>query len=51
MDHGKPNFFKIQKRSLLNDKFKIALLSEREKVTFVAFDILYLKNKLIQKMK
>ena len=42
---GTPNFFALQKRSLMTDKFKIELESEKNKVNFVAYDILYLKNK------
>ena len=42
---GTPNFFALQKRSLMTDKFKIELESEKNKVNFVAYDILYFKNK------
>lgn len=44
---GSPNFFALQKRSLLNDKFKIEIESEKTKVNFVAYDIIYFKNKEI----
>lgn len=42
-----PNFFLLQKRALLNDKFKIKLESKKNKVEFVAYDILYYDDKQI----
>lgn len=39
---GSPNFMLLQKRSLLSDPLKIEFESERHKVHFVAYDILYL---------
>lgn len=47
MYNGKPDFFKLQKRSLLTNNLKIKLLSNKFPVTFIAFDILYLNDKLI----
>lgn len=47
MDKGKPNFFKLQKRALLSNPFKIKLLVDKIPVTFVAFDILYSDGKLL----
>lgn len=47
MNNGVPDFYKIQKRSLLQDQLKIDLLSNRHPVTFVAFDIIYLKDDFI----
>jgi bifunctional non-homologous end joining protein LigD/DNA ligase-1 len=41
MAKGKPDFEKLQRRSLLSDAFKIRLAAERDPVTYVAFDILY----------
>lgn len=38
---GKPDFFEVQKRSLLTDPFKIKLASSRFPANFVAYDILY----------
>lgn len=46
MHNGKPNFYLLQKRALLTDKFKIKLLMDKNPVTFVAFDILYYDDKL-----
>ena len=39
---GSPNFALLQKRSLLTDKLKIEIESEKHKVHFVAYDILYI---------
>lgn len=38
---GKPDFYSLQKRSLMEDKFKITLASKKCTVQFVAYDILY----------
>lgn len=42
---GKPDFFEIQRRSLTTNKFKIELASKKYPATFVAYDILYYKDK------
>lgn len=38
---GKPDFYALQKRSLMGDKFKISLAARKKPVQFVAYDILY----------
>lgn len=38
---GKPNFYALQTRSLMQDKFRIKLASNKNPVQFCAFDILY----------
>lgn len=38
---GKPNFYALQKRSLMSDEFKIKLAAYKSPVQFVAYDILY----------
>ena len=38
--NGFPDFFALQRRSLLNDKFKIEMASKENPVNFVAYDIL-----------
>lgn len=38
---GKPNFSGIQRRSLMNNKFKIELDARQHPASFIAFDILY----------
>ncbi len=47
MRNCEPDFFSLQKRALLSDKFKIKLASKKLPVQFVAYDIIYLKNELI----
>ena len=42
---GKPDFYALQTRSLMTDKFKIELASKRNPVQFVAYDILYYNGK------
>lgn len=42
---GKPDFYEIQKRSLMSNTFKILLLSERYPASFIAFDILYYEDR------
>ncbi len=42
---GKPDFYSLQRRSLMSDKFKIELASKKNPVQFVAYDILYLNGK------
>lgn len=44
---GKPDFFEIQRRSLTANEFKIHLHSLKYPASFIAFDILYLKDKEI----
>lgn len=38
---GKPDFFALQKRSLMSDKFKISLAARKNPVQLVVYDILY----------
>lgn len=41
----KPNFFEVQRRSLLSNQFKIRLAASSSPACFTAFDILYLDGK------
>ena len=45
MKDGKPDFYEIQKRSLMSNTFKIELLSKQYPANFVVFDILYYDNR------
>ena len=38
---GKPNFYALQTRSLMQDRFKIKLAANKNPIQFCAFDILY----------
>lgn len=42
---GKPDFYALQKRSLMGDKFRISLAAKKNPVQFVAYDILYYDGK------
>lgn len=42
---GKPDFYGLQKRSLMTDKFRIELASKKNPIQFAAFDILYCDGK------
>ena len=42
--NGKPDFYEIQRRSLMSNSFKIKLASTRLPASFTAFDILYYKD-------
>jgi bifunctional non-homologous end joining protein LigD len=44
MSNGKPDFFDVQKRSLMTDRFKIELAAKQKPVLFVAYDILYVDD-------
>ena len=42
---GKPDFYTLQKRSLMGNEFKISLAAKKNPVQFVAYDILYYNGK------
>ena len=44
---GKPDFYALQKRSLMTDGFRIGIAAKRNPVQFVAYDILYVGKKRI----
>lgn len=45
--NGKPDFFEIQRRSLMSNPLKIKLASEQHPACFTAFDILYYEDKQV----
>ena len=45
MKNGRTDFYEMQRRSLMSDKFKIELASKKLPISFTAFDILYKDNK------
>lgn len=47
---GVPDFFEIQRRSLMSNKFKIELLSKKHPAAFIAFDILYYDGEQVTDM-
>ncbi len=42
---GKPDFYALQKRSLMSDKFRIQLAAKKNPAQFAAYDILYYDGK------
>jgi bifunctional non-homologous end joining protein LigD len=44
MDNGRPDFYELQRRSLMTDKFKIELSARQRPVRLVIYDILYLDH-------
>lgn len=45
MKGGEPDFYEVQRRALLSNRFKIELASAKSPATFAAFDILWLDGK------
>ncbi len=45
LSNGKPDFYALQKRSLMTDKFRIKLAAKKNPVQFAAYDILYYDGK------
>lgn len=43
--NGVPDFYRLQKRTLLTDRFKIELEASRYPASFVAFDCIYKENR------
>lgn len=44
LQNGIPDFFELQRRTLLTDRFKIEMAAVRHPASFVAFDCLYICN-------
>lgn len=42
---GKPDFYALQRRSMMNNKFRIQLASKKNPVQFAAYDIIYYDGK------
>ena len=45
--NGKPDFYEVQRRTVLTDPFKIQLAYKKHPANFVVYDIIYHKNKLV----
>ena len=45
---GRPDFYQLQRRSILTNEFKIQQSSLKQPASFIAFDILYLKDREIK---
>lgn len=44
---GRPNYYEVQRRSTLTNPFKIELAHKKYPANFVAFDIIYYKNRSV----
>lgn len=47
--NGRPDFFRVQKRTVVKNPFKIKLLSQNDPAIFTAFDILYVDGEDLQR--
>lgn len=47
LKNGVPDFFEIQRRALTSNPFKLRMSSDKYPASFVAYDILYLKDKAL----
>lgn len=47
LKNGVPDFFELQRRALTSNPFKIQISSDKYPASFVAYDILYLKDKAL----
>jgi len=47
LKEGKPNFFEVQRRSLMTNQLKIKLAAQKLPVSFVAYDIVYCNGEQI----
>lgn len=45
LTNGKPDFYAVQRRSLMTDNFRISLASKKNPVQFAAYDIIYYDGK------
>ncbi|MGL6219238.1 MAG: DNA ligase, partial [Lacrimispora sphenoides] len=48
--NGKPDFYEVQRRTVLTDPFKIELAYKKHPANFVAYDILYYKDKQVTEL-
>lgn len=51
LKNGVPEFYEVQKRTMMNDKFKIELAYSKYPASFVAYDIIYLDGKEVTDLK
>lgn len=48
--NGRPDFFRVQKRTVTRNAFKVKLLAQNDPAVYTAFDILYLDGKNCEKL-
>lgn len=49
-ENGVPNFYKMQRRSIMKDPFKIQITAKQAPVSFIAFDMLALGDENLMKL-
>lgn len=47
MNNGVPDFYELQRRTLLSDPLKMQLSAKKYPVSFIAYDIIYYKDNLV----
>lgn len=47
LKNGITDFYEVQRRTMMTDQFKIRLAASKNPASFVAYDIIYYKNKLL----
>jgi DNA ligase D-like protein (predicted ligase) len=50
LNHGVPDFYELQRRTLLSDTFKIQLAYSKLPASYVAYDVVYYKNEDVSKL-
>lgn len=48
---GKPDFYEMQRRTLMTNNFKISIASKLHPASLVVYDIIYLKDKLVNDLE
>ena len=48
---GSPDFFELQRRTMLSNNFKIELAIKSQPASFIAYDIIYLKDRLVNELE
>lgn len=48
--NGKPDFYEVQRRSILTDPFKIQLAASLKPANFMVYDVIYYKNHLVNEL-
>lgn len=51
LKNGVPDFYEVQKRSIMTDSFKIQLAYSKYPASFVAYDVIYLDNKEVTNLE
>lgn len=47
LNKGVPDFYELQRRTMISDPFKMQIAGKKYPISFVAYDIIYYKDKLV----